>query len=73
MSPEEREEAAKREKVMIRFRQQILHPNYSDNIYMEMNITNLKKFYERALKQLADILKFFSITPENEEQVLYYN
>ena len=27
MSPEEREEAVKREKVMIRFRQQILHPN----------------------------------------------
>lgn len=73
MGPEEREEAAKREKAMIRFRQQILHPNYSDNIYMEMNIINLKKFYERALKQLADILKFFSITPENEEQVLYYD
>ena len=72
MSAEEKNEVVRREKIMARFRRQILNPNYSDNLYMELNITNLKKFYEKSLKEFNDVEEFFSITRENERDVLYY-
>lgn len=37
---------------------------------MELNITNLKCFYDRALKEMKDINKYFGITIENEELVI---
>lgn len=72
MTAEEKNEVVRREKIMARFRRQILNPNYSDNLYMELNITNLKKFYEKSLKEFNDVQEFFSITRENERDVLYY-
>jgi hypothetical protein len=54
MTPEERAEILRKEKIMARFRRQILYPNYSDNIYMELNITNLRLFYDRSKKDYAD-------------------
>ena len=73
LTPEEKNEVARKEKIMARFRRQILNPNYSDNIYMELNITNLRKFYEKSLKEFNDIQEFFSINPANEQEVLYFN
>lgn len=72
LTPEEKNEVVRKEKIMARFRRQILNPNYSDNIYMELNITNLRKFYEKSLKEFKDIQEFFSITPANEQEVLYF-
>ena len=37
---------------------------------MELNIINLKQFYDRARKEMNDINKYFLITKENEKQVL---
>lgn len=73
MTHEERNEIARKEKIMARFKRQILNPNFSDNIYMELNIKNLRYFYEKSLKEFKDIQEFFSITPENEQEVLYYS
>lgn len=36
---------------------------------MELNITNLKYFYDRAKKELRDINDYFGITDTNEEIV----
>lgn len=37
---------------------------------MELNIINLKQFYDRARKEMNDINKYFLITKDNEKQVL---
>jgi hypothetical protein len=63
-------EKAANEKVMARFLLQIEKPYWSDNIYMELDMTNLRMFYERALKEYADICKYFLITDENREETL---
>lgn len=55
---------------MARFRLQIEKPYWSDNIYLELNITNLKCFYDRALKELRDINNYFGITKDNEKLVI---
>lgn len=55
-------EKAAQEKVMARFLLQIEKPYWSDNIYMELDMTNLRMFYERAQKEYEDICKYFLIT-----------
>ena len=52
---EDPEEKALKEELLLRFRNQIEFPYWSDNIYMELNIENLKQCYIRALKELKDV------------------
>jgi hypothetical protein len=66
---ENQEEIDRKNKIMARFRLQIEKPYWSDNIYLELNITNLKYFYDRAKKELRDINDYFGITDTNEEIV----
>lgn len=56
--------------MMARYLLQIEKPYLSDNIYMELNITNLRQFYERAVKEMKNINEYFLITKENEKEVL---
>lgn len=52
---ENEEEIAKKEKTMARYLLQIEKPYWSDNIYFELDISNLSSFYDRAKKDLSDI------------------
>ena len=63
-------EKKRKEELLLRFRMQIEKPYWSDNIYMELNIENLKQCYIRAQKDLVDIEKFFMITEETKKEVL---
>ena len=63
-------ELAAQEKEMARFLLQIEKPYWSDNIYMELDMTNLRMFYERSMKEYADICKYFLITDENRKETL---
>jgi len=45
-------------------------PYWSDNLYLELDITNLSCFYERAKKDRTDINKYFGITPATERAAL---
>jgi hypothetical protein len=56
--------------MLARYRTQIEKPYLSDNIFMEINIINLKQFYERARKEQKDINNYFLVTKENEQVVL---
>ena len=47
-------EKQRKKNLLLRFRMQIEKPYWSDNIYMELNIENLKQCYIRALKELKD-------------------
>ena len=67
---EDPEEKAKKEALLLRFRNQIEFPYWSDNIYLELNIENLTQCYIRAKKDIEDIHKFFSITEDNKHEVL---
>lgn len=55
---------------MARHLLQIEKPYWSDNIYMELDMTNLRMFYERANKEYDDIRAYFLITDESKEVVL---
>ena len=63
-------EKKRKEELLLRFRMQIEKPYWSDNIYMELNIENLKQCYIRAQKDLVDIEKLFMITEETKKEVL---
>lgn len=67
---EDPEEKALKEELLLRFRNQIEFPYWSDNIYMELNIENLKQCYIRALKELKDIEDFFKINEKTRKEVL---
>lgn len=67
---EDPEEKAKKEALLLRFRNQIEFPYWSDNIYMELNIENLKQCYIRALKELKDVEEFFKINEKTRKEVL---
>jgi glutamyl/glutaminyl-tRNA synthetase len=56
-------EKKRKEELLLRFRMQIEKPYWSDNIFMELNIENLKQCYIRAKQDLKDINSFFMITP----------
>ena len=70
---EDPEIIAARNRLLERFRLQIEKPYWSDNIYLELNIPNLQKFYDRSLKELKDVFAYFgiekSIKKDNEELV----
>ena len=55
------EEKERQEKMMARFKEQILRPYVSENIYMELNIENLIRMFEKARKELDDINMYFNI------------
>ena len=42
-------------------------PCYSENIYMELNITNLQKFYQKAQSELHDVRRLFKIEDMEDE------
>lgn len=63
-------EQKKKEELLLRFRNQIEKPYWSDNIYMELNIENLKQYYIRSIKDLEDIKDFYKISPATEREVL---
>jgi len=67
---EDPDELKQRDLMLARYRTQIEKPYLSDNIFMELNIINLKQFYERARKEQKDINRYFLVTTENEQQVL---
>ena len=67
---EDPEEKRQKQELLLRFRNQIEKPYWSDNIYMELNIENLKQCYIRALKDLKDIEKFFKIDDKTRKLVL---
>lgn len=73
MELEDPEAIAARNRLLERFRLQIEKPYWSDNIYLELNIPNLQKFYDRSLKELKDIFAYFGIEKnsrkDNEELV----
>jgi hypothetical protein len=60
----------KREETMAKFKLLALKPNASDNIYSELNISYLIKFYKRAKRDLQEIEQFFNISEETRAQVL---
>lgn len=55
---------------MAKFKLLALKPNASDNIYSELNISYLIKFYKRAKRDLQEIEQFFNISEETRAQVL---
>ena len=52
------------------FKKLYLHPWYSDNVYSELSITNLRLCYERAKDDLNEINRLYKITPKNRSIVL---
>ena len=67
---EDPDEKKMKEELLLRFKNQIERPFWSDNIYMELNIENLTQCYIRAKKDLKDINNFFKITPKSRKEVL---
>ena len=63
-------EKKRKEELLLRFRNQIEKPYWSDNIFMELNIENLKQCYIRAQQDLKDINKFFMISSATRKEVL---
>ena len=55
----------KAKKFRLRYKNMLLNPNFSDNIYMELSMNNLNKFYLKAIKELNDIRLFFNIYSES--------
>ena len=55
---------------MEKFKEQILKPYLSDNIYAEMNIDNLIKMYEKSLRERKEIHQYFNIIPGENMQVI---
>jgi hypothetical protein len=60
----------KREEIMEKFKLLALEPNASDNIYSEVNISYLIKFYKRAKKDIEESWKFFNITEDNYKTII---
>lgn len=48
----------------------LLAPNRSDNIFMELSLSNLKKFHQKAIKELTDLRLFFNMHTEEQERIL---
>lgn len=59
---EEEAETAKHERQMVEFRMQALNPHLSYNIYKELDMRNLQKYYTKSKTELEDIWSFFNIT-----------
>lgn len=57
-------------KKMLRYKKMLTHPNYSDNIFMELSISNLRKFYKKSKKELEDIRLFFNMGSEQQEKAI---
>ena len=55
---------------MAKFKLLSLEPNASENIYSELNISYLIKFYKRAQMDFQEIQKFFNINDNTREVVL---
>ena len=59
------------DKTLLKYKQLITHPEWSENIYMEINITNLENFYQRARSELHEVRTLFKIkTAEDEKNVM---
>ena len=54
-------------RLMEKFKQIAKQPRLSYNVYEEVDIANLRKFYQRAVYELEDFRKFFKIRSEQEE------
>ena len=52
---------------MQKYRNIFERPFYSENIYMELNITGLKQFYIKAKTELLDVRKLFNIRSLEDE------
>lgn len=61
------EERKRQDKIMQKYRELQEIPFYSDNIFMEMNVANLKNFYQRAISELQDARNLFSIRNMKDE------
>lgn len=55
---------------MAKFKQLVLNPYISDNIYLDLNIDNLIQMYEKARKELDDINKFFNIRSQRDSKLV---
>lgn len=63
-----KEEKLRQEKMMAKFKQQILQPYISDNLYMELNVTNLIYMYEKSKKEEKDTKAFFNIRCKTDQR-----
>lgn len=48
----------------------VVHPDFSDNIYMELDVPNLLNAYQRAVRDLEDIHRYFNIDESTILKVL---
>lgn len=63
------EERLRQEKMMLKYKMMLQKPYLSDNIFMELNITNLSKFYQRAISELQDARDLFNIKGIQDEEL----
>ena len=60
-------ERANQVRLMEKFKLMAKQPHVSYNVYEELDIDNLRKFYHRAVYELNDFRKFFKIKNEQQE------
>ena len=53
--------------IMRKYRNLFEKPYIAENIYIEMSITSLKMFYQKAQSELHDLFKLFNIRNYEEE------
>ena len=51
----------------MKFKNLFERPSYSENIYLEMNITNLQKIYKKSQAELHEIRHLFKIHDIDDE------
>ena len=57
-------------KEKIEYKDKIMYPYKSQNIFKELNMENLTKMYQRAHKEEMDALRCFNITSEERREIV---
>jgi hypothetical protein len=52
------------------FYKKVVHPDFSDNVFMELDVPNLFNAYQRAVRDLEDIHRYFNIDESTVLKVL---
>ena len=55
---------------MAKFKQQILCPYISENVFMELNVVNLQHMYDKAKRELKALQHFFNIRSEEDAAIV---
>ncbi len=61
------EEMKRQKEIFRKYKNLYDRPCYSENLYMELNINNLRIFYQKALSELHDLQKLFRIKTYEDE------